>query len=431
MKTSFSIKGLFIFGVACVFLSLLLIGGASLVNLRAAMALTDEIAEDTLTELHLTVALELGLLRSAMPVNDYIIHADPAEQENHRRLSGIVDGHLHKLFSVPTLSPGQRRVLVEARQEWEQAVALGNSIMQATEPASVPGIAEQMERFDDMIDAAANHLGQVHDIIDGKIAARHEELHDIEYYASNLILYLFAAGLLVAVTGAFVLARSLFPSLNMLSAGMRRFTGGDYGYRIDKPLPVELHGLAEGFNIMAAKLEETYRQLEEKSTRDPLTGCLNRRKFNLDFRIEISRSRRLENDMSLLVIDLDHFKDINDRHGHHAGDRVLQKAVAEMKGQLRDYDTLYRYGGEEFTVLMPNTDATAAHIVSERIRNAVGNTRIRIDNENFLTITISIGIATLPGDAETEHGLMELADHALYEAKNLGRNRVCHFRDCP
>lgn len=101
-----------------------------------------------------------------------------------------------------------------------------------------------------------------------------------------------------------------------------------------------------------------------------------------------------------------------------------------MSRQLRSYDTLYRYGGDEFTVLLPETDAPGARIVAEHIQVVVSNAQIHVDDDKFIGITTSIGIATFPDDADSEKKLIELADQAAYDAKESGRNRVCSFKGC-
>jgi diguanylate cyclase (GGDEF)-like protein len=134
---------------------------------------------------------------------------------------------------------------------------------------------------------------------------------------------------------------------------------------------------------------------------------------------------RYKDNLSLLMVDLDHFKSVNDSHGHPAGDRVLQKVAEAMDSQLRASDTLYRYGGEEFVILLPETDRSGALTVAESIRRKVADTVIVVDGNQTITITVSIGVACFPQDTENQEGLLKKADQAVYAAKNNGRNRVC------
>jgi diguanylate cyclase (GGDEF)-like protein len=161
-------------------------------------------------------------------------------------------------------------------------------------------------------------------------------------------------------------------------------------------------------------------QLKELSTHDPLTGLKNRRYFTHIFHDECARSLRRKEALTLLFLDLDHFKMINDTHGHHVGDLVLQQTGAYLNKQCRPYDTVVRWGGEEFIILLRETDEKAANHFAERIRLGI---QADLDRSFPFTITISIGLAQYQ-DYETLEQLLERADQALYHAKQTGRNRV-------
>ena len=167
------------------------------------------------------------------------------------------------------------------------------------------------------------------------------------------------------------------------------------------------------------EMEEVLRQL---ATRDSLTGAANRRQFMELAERELRRTRRYPRPVTLLMLDIDHFKRINDAHGHPAGDEVLRALVACVGGSLRGTDALGRVGGEEFAVLLPETAEDSARQIAERIRNDVERLVVR-HQELELRLTISIGMATTRGGLALDD-LFKLADDALYEAKRTGRNRV-------
>ena len=168
-----------------------------------------------------------------------------------------------------------------------------------------------------------------------------------------------------------------------------------------------------------------YREALELSMRDPLTGIGNRKALDLSFGREIKLSKRHAHPLSLMIIDIDHFKQINDDLGHQTGDKVLQKTVKIIQNALRETDQIFRYGGEEFVVLLNNTDIDGARVIAERIRLNVAMTPITLKDEDIL-ITISLGISeSQKNDAMDD--LFYRADKALYEAKQTGRNKVCHF----
>lgn len=153
---------------------------------------------------------------------------------------------------------------------------------------------------------------------------------------------------------------------------------------------------------------------------DALTGLLNRRGFNEQLTAELRRSRRSENPVTLVVADLDRFKQINDRFGHPAGDEVLRRVSALLEEAKRTSDTIARIGGEEFALILPYTDRPGAVVMAERIRRDVQAAFA----DDGLELTISLGLATFREDADTQDLLMRAADSALYTAKELGRDRV-------
>jgi diguanylate cyclase (GGDEF)-like protein/PAS domain S-box-containing protein len=173
-----------------------------------------------------------------------------------------------------------------------------------------------------------------------------------------------------------------------------------------------------------SRLEEVNTVLERLSTVDDLTGLKNYRMFQQQLGRSVRRSQRLNQTISLLMIDVDRFKQYNDRFGHPAGDAVLRIIGATLQGTARASDLVARYGGEEFVVLLPNTDADRARIAAERFRTAIESVDWRL-----CPVTASIGVATNVGAWADAAALIEEADQALYRSKHQGRNRVTHADD--
>jgi diguanylate cyclase (GGDEF)-like protein len=162
---------------------------------------------------------------------------------------------------------------------------------------------------------------------------------------------------------------------------------------------------------------------------DSKTGLLNVSTWEREADIELSRSIRTRNPIALAVLDIDHFKRVNDTHGHLVGDRVL-KAVGDMlKAQLRDYDKAGRFGGEEFVLLLAQADEDAAGKIAERVRQRIGDMSVPIDDRPeapCVQVTISIGVSAMQrSDPRELTDLLAAADSALYQAKQAGRDRVC------
>ncbi len=173
---------------------------------------------------------------------------------------------------------------------------------------------------------------------------------------------------------------------------------------------------------MALRNADRYEALLEKAQRDALTGLANYGHFWTVLESEVKRAARYERALSLVLIDIDHFKRFNDRHGHLAGDRALARVARTLAERSRTHDLAARYGGEEFAVLLPETGAEGAALFAEKIRVALEGMVIDADADDVLTA--SVGVATL-GARPVAADLVAAADERLYEAKDAGRNRVC------
>lgn len=181
------------------------------------------------------------------------------------------------------------------------------------------------------------------------------------------------------------------------------------------------------------QLREAQKKLQEQSLTDPLTGLRNRRFFDERLVEEFGRAQRYSNPLALLMLDLDLFKQVNDRHGHQGGDVVLREAAAVVRATVRDPDICARYGGEEYAVILPMTHMSGALSVAERVWRALGAKRYAVPGPGGTTVeigvTASIGIAFFPAkDVTTAELLLRYADEALYQAKRAGRNTICLYQ---
>jgi two-component system cell cycle response regulator len=175
---------------------------------------------------------------------------------------------------------------------------------------------------------------------------------------------------------------------------------------------------------VALQLDAALREQERLAVTDGLTGLYNRRFFQEVLRLETDRAHRDGTCLALVVADLDHFKHVNDTHGHPSGDAVLAEAAARLKRSLREVDVLARYGGEEFVMILPGADSEVALEVAERCRRALSEDTVRLHSGQRVSITGSFGVACLPADTGEVDALIRLADRALYAAKDAGRDQV-------
>ena len=163
---------------------------------------------------------------------------------------------------------------------------------------------------------------------------------------------------------------------------------------------------------------------------DYLTGLKTRGYFEQQLELEIARSERHRQPFALVMVDIDWFKPLNDRYGHHAGDQVLRDVAALLMKDMRDLDTVARYGGEEFVIILPETTESEAQFVAQRLRRAVEQSRFFAGSPRAVErLTISLGVAMYGADGAFRQQLIENADAALYAAKNQGRNRVVLYSE--
>ena len=179
---------------------------------------------------------------------------------------------------------------------------------------------------------------------------------------------------------------------------------------------------------LALRRVKLYQEIEQTAITDSLTGLHTRRYAleRLDEELTRAKSRRM--DMAVLMIDIDHFKNCNDRYGHLVGDQILREVGDIIRSSTREIDIAGRYGGEEFCIVLPDTDLSGARYAAERIRSAAEERTITAYDAT-VHITVSVGIATYPADARKSSELIDKADWTLYKAKKQGRNRVCAFGD--
>lgn len=269
-------------------------------------------------------------------------------------------------------------------------------------------------------------------------------LDNLERRRSELLAWtVLATGgamLLAALLSTLIASRVTRPIAH-ISQVVERIGGGELEARTDPASCFALTELAQGVNEMATRIamtqQELHRQIDlatselrqqkdaaEQAARfDALTQVLGRRGFTELAEAEIQRCMRYPHELSLIMIDIDHFKAINDSHGHAAGDAVLLHFAQLLKRELRECDVVGRIGGEEFAVLLPDSGAEQAQRVAERMRASVAQTQIHVRGQP-LQFSASFGVAEFQPQELTLDSLLARADGALYEAKRLGRNRV-------
>ncbi|HEX2058086.1 MAG TPA: GGDEF domain-containing protein, partial [Actinomycetota bacterium] len=193
------------------------------------------------------------------------------------------------------------------------------------------------------------------------------------------------------------------------------------GSRVERRV-VSMLGQFAAHAALALRNSWLLQQVQKLAETDGLTGLANRRTFETTLERELSRSARSGEPVTLVMVDIDHFKALNDKHGHQAGDEVLKLVADVLASACRDFDTAARYGGEEFAVVLPACSSAESLVVAERLRGSIA------EIETVTSVTASAGVATFPAHAGDGESLIRAADEALYESKRAGRNRVTRSR---
>ncbi len=237
----------------------------------------------------------------------------------------------------------------------------------------------------------------------------------------TLLVSFVAAGLVTAIAVFVIL--SLTRPIDALIAGAQTVASGDLSQQIPVSSKDQIGYLTQVFNRMTSRLLESREKLEKMTRTDELTGLPNRRDLDRMFKAELGRAERSENPLSVLMMDLDNFKQFNDQHGHLEGDSLLSEASHFLNLNLRPADIAARFGGEEFVVLLPDTTKRHAASLAERLRQEFAEA-CKGGDDSSPWVTISIGVATWPEDGKSKDDLIRAADTAMYAAKRAGRNRV-------
>ena len=235
-----------------------------------------------------------------------------------------------------------------------------------------------------------------------------------------------AATVGVSLTAALMLVYLPY-RLRRLVKAAERLAAGDLDVQVHAPDRGRgLEGrLGRAINTVAASLTET----TDAATTDKLTGVPNRRALLLELFNEVERANRYERPLSVAFVDIDHFKPVNDTYGHAVGDIVLQGVAQALKGNLRATDMVGRYGGEEFMLVLTETDVEEGAVLTEKLRTIVARQRFAVEGNPALSVTISIGIAGGIGSRLSSEALLRDADAAMYSAKSLGRNQTYIFAE--
>jgi diguanylate cyclase (GGDEF)-like protein len=402
--------------------------------LRLANHTTGKLLPEIQAEVRTAINLE------RLQVFGEVIRNSPEPRERREALLAA------RILTMDVAYERDARIKEEVRRAFEIFERLA-ARRAARESAGPPREAEQIEidpqasrdwaEARAILDNLVQHLsiGAAVDIAEGSA--------EIARYANNamwVVTGVLGGLILLFAASIYFVQRTIIKPIIRVTNGLERVKATHGGVRLRRERLRELDDIAaavEAFGAALAQISERTTQLErevaerqaaqaqllELATTDSLTGLRNRRYFMETASQEFERSRRYQIPLSLLMLDADRFKSINDRFGHHVGDEALKALAAIGQRQLREIDLFARLGGEEFAILLPQTDFADARAVAERLRQTIAGQMIDTEQGPF-NFTVSLGLASLDPAMTKPGDLLRQADIALYQAKHNGRNRV-------
>ncbi len=380
---------------------------------------------DVLTVQHATlVSLERihdDYWQVAEAVNGYLLSGDAERAARYAAVAAEVEAQFERLSEAVAADPALVALIGVARAEWA-ALARDAEAVLARPREGLAGVVPDIDRVEALereLPVAAQGL---EDIVE-RLRSESEVHHAAALVALRRLEIGAAAALVLSVLmmglGAWVVNRAIVLGTDRLVEGARRVASGQREEPVAVTVPPELAAVADAFNDMTRTIVEQEARLREFGRRDALTSLLNRREF--DHALEQRAAPWTGEPYALLLIDIDRFKRINDTHGHAVGDAVLRAVALRLAASARQGLPLFRYGGEEFALLLDRAGAAEALSEAERLRRAVAEEPVELEDGTRIAVTISVGIALgARGQAGAE--LFAAADRALYAAKDAGRN---------
>jgi diguanylate cyclase (GGDEF)-like protein len=372
--------------------------------------------------------LESLMFDASEPIEDYLSSSDRHQRDRFLGLSQNINDNFTELLQANSKDLEKKALIQASQKSWQQLHQTGIRIFAYPQPINKQIALQEQKRLDTDSRKAIESINRLYNLLyHAQIDQNLEQVQKLRAIVKLIVIVLLSLELTLAVISGFVFFRSLLVPLKSLEEGVQHLSEGDLDYRISLMTSDELGQLAATLNLMAEKVQQSQTELRYLAIKDGLTGLYNRGEFNRQLKAEIERSQRYNHDCSLLMMDIDYFKKLNDTYGHQGGDEALQTVAKLLQQEVRPVDRVARYGGEEFAVILPQTSGDGAAIVAERLRSAIATNLVPVSTTESINITVSVGFATFPDHAKLDEALISCADKALYSAKGSGRNRVVGF----
>lgn len=370
--------------------------------------------------------LQISLHEAERLAGRYVIDHDPSALTRFQEAAAEVERRFQVLTRRTAAPATERRkaestAIEDAYAEWQEAREAAQRAFQLA-----PDAAEALSRLHAALDRAHKKVSHFHHVTMKDMGDQMVVGETLAWWSHLLTSVATLVGYGLLTVAAILVGRSVLHPIARLQAAADRLRKKDLSHRVQlRNTQDELGQLGKAINSAAAALQRMYHELERRSTHDGLTAVLNRAAFEERLAAECKSADRHERPLSLLMVDIDFFKRVNDKHGHQAGDRVLQTLARVLDQTTRPGDVVARYGGEEFTVILPETDQNGALAMAERVRKCTEKTAFECATAEDIGVTVSIGCTTRQPCTLILDDFVKAVDEALYRAKDNGRNQVC------
>lgn len=374
---------------------------------------------------HIEIAnrLKIQLLQTELPFAQYLNRGESADREAFIRQSVEIDRSFENAIATTSLPPHELDLLKLARAEWVDVKSLGEKLLTKSQ---IPELDELIARTDEF----GRHLSRAVTLLDDLESTAQQHVREIRYSEKDkewssisALILIFGLGLVLAIFEAIVLQAIVLEPIRRLEQTVNKYSQGDLSTRISVVNNDEIGHLASAFNAMAERFVNVQTELDYLSVHDNLTGLYNRGKFHDVINVEIQRAKRYEREFSLLLIDIDNFRKVNETYGRLVGDSLLCSVGMQVAATIRPTDIAARYSDDDFAVILSETSGFGAKETAERIIRAIADHPLNIGDGKTLNMTVSIGIATYPSDADNESGLFAQGVQALEKAKASGESQ--------
>ena len=412
-----SLKSRLILGILVMLLPLSLLVAGSFIAIRGAVGTLEEAVSEPLDRLLFITDIQKLFHKMKTPLQQYAVRMEESTRSRIESLNIEIGLAFDAGFASDQLSEREQELLTTAKHGWINLQVLVGRLFEQGKSLGKSGREQFMLQVGRELDRTIYVLEELESLALNNVQRQRLEIQGVKWQALIMALVVVVVGLAFAFLGSLLLFRSVVSPIQRLERSVERFGQGDLSSRITLDTNDELGHLASAFNAMAERFQNIQTELDYMSIYDSLTGLYDRPQFHDMVGLEVKRSKRYQRPFSLLFLDIDNFRSVNETYGRLVGDSVLCSVAMQIKNNIRPTDTAARYDGDSFAVILSETGHEGATQAARRLQEHIANNPLNIGDGKTLHISVSVGIATYPDDGDSETALFAQTEYALELAK--------------